>query len=71
MCQYVFRMKFFIRSDLITAAADKLPHQGCFGHIVGGDGQGIAEEFQQALGDRKSTRLNSSHNKISRMPSSA
>ena len=29
------------------------------------------EDFRQALGDRKSTRLNSSHQSVSRMPSSA
>ena len=38
--------------------------------VIGGGtmGQGIAKAFAQ---DRKSTRLNSSHNVISRMPSSA
>ena len=37
-------------------------------HIDGGDGDGQIRELEQ---DRKSTRLNSSHRLLSRMPSSA
>ena len=33
--------------------------------------EGVVEHFGQRLEDRKSTRLNSSHSSVSRMPSSA
>jgi aconitate hydratase len=35
------------------------------------DGQKVTEQHVRELADRKSTRLNSSHNPASRMPSSA
>ena len=44
-------------------------------NILGGKGAGLAEMTAAGMpvpqGDRKSTRLNSSHNNQSRMPSSA
>ena len=38
---------------------------------VSADAAGSSPTIAEMLGDRKSTRLNSSHNVISRMPSSA
>ena len=38
-------------------------------NLLGGKGANLAE--MTSLGDRKSTRLNSSHRSLSRMPSSA
>ena len=46
------------------------PSDGLFCSPVNGTVETIAGT-KHAIGDRKSTRLNSSHNKISRMPSSA
>ena len=43
---------------------------GDFVTIIGGNGAGKSTTLN-AIADRKSTRLNSSHNVISRMPSSA
>ena len=40
-------------------------------NLLGGKGANLAEMTEIGLPDRKSTRLNSSHNVISRMPSSA
>ena len=42
---------------------------GCGG--CGGAGAGVVTTGVGAVGDRKSTRLNSSHRSLSRMPSSA
>jgi 2-oxoglutarate dehydrogenase complex dehydrogenase (E1) component-like enzyme len=39
--------------------------------ISGGNAAFIEQYYEQFLEDRKSTRLNSSHNPASRMPSSA
>ena len=43
--------------------------EGLFPAILGHEGAGIVREV--GSGDRKSTRLNSSHRSLSRMPSSA
>ena len=40
-------------------------------NLLGGKGANLAEMTSIGLPDRKSTRLNSSHNNQSRMPSSA
>ena len=42
-----------------------------FGNIAGPGGSGIQLNGTALMTDRKSTRLNSSHLKLSRMPSSA
>jgi hypothetical protein len=39
--------------------------------VVGGDERGSLKSETVKYGDRKSTRLNSSHVRLSRMPSSA
>ena len=44
------------------------PNVGC---VIVKDGEIVGEGYHQRAGDRKSTRLNSSHELASRMPSSA
>ena len=46
-------------------------HSGEFVALVGSSGSGKSTLMRLIAGDRKSTRLNSSHEWISRMPSSA
>ena len=53
---------------------NNLPNTSSTGTTVGYQYDGLTEEdrfVQKVLQDRKSTRLNSSHNRESRMPSSA
>ena len=45
--------------------------QGKIYGVLGPNGAGKTTLFKSMLGDRKSTRLNSSHTLASRMPSSA
>ena len=53
-----------------TAAAEVKPKEGLLQRVIQGTNTFIAGP-RPAGGDRKSTRLNSSHGGISRMPSSA
>ena len=55
---------------ILHHADDKADTDHLHGDIIGDAEQGAGHGDQQQ-GDRKSTRLNSSHNVISRMPSSA
>ena len=63
--------------EKISAKAKEAPvwvHFGIgniFRVFIGGIADGLLEEGILDRGDRKSTRLNSSHSSISRMPSSA
>ena len=57
-------------TEPMTAYAAKLP-QYIGGSSSGGVFPALAKEVVDECGDRKSTRLNSSHKSLSRMPSSA
>ena len=61
-----------IDATLITIEVNS--SRGCMFYLVGLPDSAVKESHQRiisALQDRKSTRLNSSHNVASRMPSSA
>ena len=54
----------------IAALSEAERRRGVISYSSGNHAQGVAYAAR-ALGDRKSTRLNSSHSELSRMPSSA
>ena len=63
-----------IRADLVEASAASLREGGIKAHAIEADlsdPASIERCAVRAVGDRKSTRLNSSHPRLSRMPSSA
>ena len=66
--QNIFRLFFILFSGAaITVACESEPDELGMQFFQNGTAQGTEESFE----DRKSTRLNSSHEFVSRMPSSA
>ena len=68
------RGRVSVEADVVVkcvAAVAHVPHLAEDGAVGSGSGSGSGSGLGLGLGDRKSTRLNSSHCDLSRMPSSA